>query len=69
MMIGYARVSTWDQKLDLQRQALRAAGCERIFEDTAGAAAERPALREAPRPAGPVAQGPHCARRASACAA
>ena len=47
MMIGYARVSTEDQKLDLQRQALRAAGCERIFEDTAGGAAERPALREA----------------------
>ena len=47
MMIGYARVSTEDQKLDLQQQALRAAGCERIFEDTAGGAAERPALREA----------------------
>ena len=47
MMIGYARVSAEDQNLDLQRQALRAAGCERIFEDTAGGAAERPALREA----------------------
>ena len=46
-MIGYARVSAEDQNLDLQRQALRAAGCERIFEDTAGGAAERPALREA----------------------
>ena len=47
MMIGYARVSTEDQKLDLQRQALQTAGCERIFEDTASGAAERPALRQA----------------------
>ena len=47
MLIGYARVSTEDQRLDLQRQALRDAGCERIFEDTAGGVAERPALREA----------------------
>ena len=47
MLIGYARVSTEEQKLDLQREALRDAGCERIFEDTAGGAAERPALRQA----------------------
>ena len=47
MLIGYARVSTEDQKLDLQRQALQTAGCERIFEDTAGGTVERPALREA----------------------
>ena len=46
-MIGYARVSTEDQNVDLQRQALRAAGCECVFEDTAGGATERPALREA----------------------
>jgi DNA invertase Pin-like site-specific DNA recombinase len=32
MLIGYARVSTHDQKLDTQRSALRTAGCEHIFE-------------------------------------
>ena len=48
MMIGYARISTDDQELALQRDALTAAGCERLFEDTiSGATVERPQLAEA----------------------
>ncbi len=48
MLVGYARISTQDQTLDLQRDALQKAGCERIFEDTAsGATTERPGLDEA----------------------
>ena len=45
MLIGYARVSTDDQNLDLQRDALQAVGCERVFEDmVSGARADRTGL-------------------------
>lgn len=49
MRIGYARVSTEDQKIDLQINALDKAGCERIFVDQglSGGAFERPGLNEA----------------------
>src|SRR3954452_21699633 len=48
MLVGYARVSTQDQILALQQDALDKAGCERIFTDTAsGAKAERKGLDEA----------------------
>jgi len=45
MKYGYARVSTDDQKADLQIAALEKAGCEHVFTDTAsGAARNRPEL-------------------------
>jgi DNA invertase Pin-like site-specific DNA recombinase len=48
MFVGYARVSTTDQTLDLQHDALTKAGCTRIFTDTAsGAQTERKGLSEA----------------------
>jgi DNA invertase Pin-like site-specific DNA recombinase len=48
MLIGYARISTTDQTLNLQKDALEQAGCSKIFTDTvSGAQAERKGLEQA----------------------
>jgi DNA invertase Pin-like site-specific DNA recombinase len=48
MKVGYARVSTHEQNLDLQEDALKQAGCGRICSDqVSGAASERPGLQDA----------------------
>src|SRR3954471_20100981 len=48
MLIGYARISTDDQNLDLQRDALKQAGCEQIYTDrVSGTKDNRPGLSEA----------------------
>lgn len=51
MFVGYARVSTGDRNLDLQMDALKAAGCEKVFTDRlSGAKDDRPGLGEALEP-------------------
>ena len=48
MKIGYARISTNDQSLDLQEDALKAAGCEKFFTDRqSGSSLERSGLIDA----------------------
>lgn len=48
MLIGYARISTDDQNLNLQRDALKQVGCSHICEDRiSGAKYDRPGLKEA----------------------
>src|SRR2546421_4899615 len=48
MLVGYARVSTQDQTLNLQKDALEKIGCTKIFTDTAsGTQTERKGLEEA----------------------
>src|ERR671917_1483517 len=48
MLIGYARVSTYERTLNLQKDALAKAGCTKIFTDAvSGAKTERVGLEEA----------------------
>jgi len=48
VLVGYARVSTQDQNLDLQKDALLKAGCERVFTDViSGTKSDRTGLEEA----------------------
>jgi len=48
VLIGYISVSTNDQNIDLQRDALQSANCEQIFADKiTGTSIERPGLNRA----------------------
>ena len=47
MLIGYARVSTIDQNLDAQKDALQKSGCEKIITDeVGGSVSDRPGLTQ-----------------------
>jgi resolvase-like protein len=50
MIIGYARVSTSEQNLDLQRDALKRPGCEKIIEDTVSGGKPSRETPDVPRP-------------------
>ena len=50
LLVGYARVSSEDQNLDLQRDALTEAGCERTFTDVASGAKDDRAGWRRPSP-------------------
>jgi hypothetical protein len=55
-ILGYARVSTNGQTLEIQHEALRAAGCGKVYaEKLSGARADRPQLERLERPLGPGA--------------
>jgi DNA invertase Pin-like site-specific DNA recombinase len=48
MLIGYMRVSTGEQSIDLQRNAFALVGCERVYDDVcSGRTPERPGLAKA----------------------
>lgn len=49
MLVGYARVSSTGQSLDVQREQLTSAGCEKLFEEkrSGRSTADRPGLHEA----------------------
>ena len=46
MKIGYARVSTQDQKLDLQLDDLKKLGCEKIYQEKVSSGKDRPELNK-----------------------
>jgi predicted site-specific integrase-resolvase len=65
MLVGYARVSTQDQYLDLQLDALRVAGCEKVFvEKASGAQRDRPSFMRRSSMPGPATESGRARRGA-----